>query len=296
MVKIKRRTTAKKSPAKKPGKAVVTRSPAKDMPAYMEGHFGEGLERLGRGDFEVPRIQLLQAISPEVETFDAAEPGHFWHNMAEQDLGDELLIVPVFVDVRYILWRPRNEGGGILARADDGVHWSPPDAEYHVKLKSGKGVVWKTAKTVVESGLDAWGSSDPDDPGSQPAATLMYSIVCELPKLPELSPVVVTLQRSAIKVARKLLGKINLSRAPAYGMQFEMGSVTDQGAEGPYKNFRFTLAGFVGHGETKEVAKAQFQKYRETYKLFKETGFTIRDLESMQPAEGGTGKNADIPF
>lgn len=288
-VKVKPRKTGKTVAKRKATPPVRSRPADKDMPAYMEGHAGKGLEKLGRGDFEVPRIQLMQAISPEVETFDAAQPGHFWHSMAERDLGESLMIVPVFVDVRYILWRPRNEGGGILARADDGIHWSPPDAEFNVKLRSGKHVTWHTAPTVAESGLDQWGSSDPDDPGSQPAATLMYSIVCELPKVPELSPAVVTLQRSAIKVARKLLGKINLGRAPAYGMQFEMSSATEQGLEGPFQNYRFLSSGFVAN-------KAQFEQYHQTYELFRKAGFTIRDLESMQPGETAAGEHSDAPF
>ncbi len=282
---------AKSLKTPKKGTSVVVRGPDQ-LPAFMEGHAGEGTEKLGRGDFEIPRIQLLQAISPEVEAFDAAEPGHFWHNMAEISLGEKLTIVPVFVDVRYILWRPRSEGGGILARADDGVHWNPPDAEFTVKLKSGKQVSWRTAQTVVLSGLDRWGSSDPEDTSSQPAATLMYSIVCELPAYPELGPAVVTLQRSGVRVARKLLGKINLSRAPSYGMQFVMSSITEQGLEGPFKNYRFISDGFVDD-------KDRYEKYQQTYQLFREAGFSIRDLETAQEGDAeqtGENPNDKIPY
>ena len=61
----------------------------------------------------------------------------------------------ILVDQRYILWRPRWEGGGILARADDGVHWSPANASFTVKPVKGvnKTAIWNTKRTVEESGL-----------------------------------------------------------------------------------------------------------------------------------------------
>ena len=64
------------------------------------------------------------------------------------------------------------------------------------------------AKTVAKSGLAEWGSYNPDESSSPPAATRMYNAVVMIPDFLEFSPAVVTMQRAAIKVARKLLGKM----------------------------------------------------------------------------------------
>jgi hypothetical protein len=237
---------------------------------------GVGVERISAADVEIPRILLLQALSPQVQ--DGGErAGRFYHSVAEVALGDKLDIIIVYADQSFILWRPRESGGGILARAADGIHWSPPDATFEVKIKGIKeSIKWRTAPTVAKSGLAEWGSSNPDDPGSPPAATRMYNLVCVMPEHPELSPAVVTLQRSAIKVARKLMGKLKIAQAPVFGLKFTMDSVKDQNSQNQeFWNYRFTANGFVEDEKT-------FNACKEMYERFKAQGVKIRDIEGLQ--------------
>ncbi|MDE2332355.1 MAG: hypothetical protein KGK16_16460, partial [Bradyrhizobium sp.] len=144
------------------------------LPAFLEEHPGLG----SLGNVEIPRLKLLQASSPELAEFSDARPGEFWHSMINEPIGSTVRICPVFISWCFILWRPREAGGGILARADDGKHWIPADSDFTVKLNSGREVTWRTARTVAASGLTKRGSYDPGDPNSPPAATRMYSIVC----------------------------------------------------------------------------------------------------------------------
>jgi hypothetical protein len=254
----------------------------------MQGMRGQGTERLGQGDIETPRLKLLQSVSPECEEFDEAKSGEFWHSVAEVSLGAEVRIVPLFIDMRAILWRPRHEGGGILARADDGVHWTPPNATFEVRpFKDNKKTVkWSTKPTVAASGLLEWGSADPEDPNSQPAATRMYNMAVALPDFPELGLGVVTLQRSGIRVARKFLGKLKLMSVPSFGCYFTMGRVKDQNPSGDtFFNYSFTAAGHVQDEE-------EFLQYKELYEGFKAMGLNIKDLESAQD-EGAIDGSVD---
>src|SRR5262252_1070740 len=139
------------------------------LPAHMRGLAGQGTERIGSADVEIPRIKLLQALSPEVQE-GGQRQGSFWHNLVEENLGNQVSIVIVYVDQSFILWRPRKQGGGILARALDGIHWVPPDASFDIEINNQK-ITWKTAATVAKSGLAEWGSENPHDPKSPPAAT-----------------------------------------------------------------------------------------------------------------------------
>ncbi len=264
-----------KAVAKKKTTEVATSGAAPD---FMKGHEGRGSENIGAKDVEVPRITLLQSLSPEVTDGDQ-KPGEFYHSIAEITLGKELKIIPVFVSKRYLLWKPRHEGGGILARADDGVHWSPPDAEFTVKpIKGSQDVaIWKTAPTVKESGLAEWGSSLPKDPDSQPAATEMYVYVCVLPDHPELSPCVVTLQRGALIQARKFNGKIKAREKtiPAYGQVYSMSTNMDDTGAGEYHNYRFKMDGFVQDEDT-------FKHCATLYEMFKEMGVKVQGEEELQ--------------
>lgn len=260
------------------------------IPEFMKGLAGAGTETLSGADVEVPRIKLLQALSPEVQEGDN-KANTFFHTVAEESLGSEVEIIPVFIEQSFILWRPRQSGGGILARSMDGVHWTPSTGEFDVKLpKSNKTVKWKLAPTVAASGLADWGSSDPDDPNSQPAATRMYNIVVVMPDFQSLSPAVITLQRSAIKVARKFIGRLRLSNAPAFGQRFTLSGVKDTSPAGEFFNFKFTPAGLV---EDRVV----FDLCRELYEHFRKKGIKVANVEGLEtegseaPASAGTGED-----
>lgn len=256
------------------------------LPAFMEGKAGAGTDNLSTSDMEVPRIKLVQAISPEITEYDTVKAGEFWHTLAEQSLGKSLRIVPVYTDKRYILWRPRKAGGGILARADDGVHWNPANTTFEVTLpETKKSVKWTTKDTVQESGLADWGSYDPTDANSQPAATLMYTFVVALPDHPDLGFAQLTLQRGAVSVARSLIGKIKINKAPSYGRVFKMDSVEDSNSSNdPFFNYRFTAEGYVQNQD-------HFNAYEALYKQFAQTGLNIKDIETLQ---GGADTEAPV--
>lgn len=267
-------TTAKEQPV----------AVAQDMPDFMRGQSGAGTEKIGLRDIETPRLKLLQSTSPEVIEKDC-KAGQWWHTITEEAFPRDVEIVPLYIDTRYLLWRPMDDGGGILARADDAVHWNPANAEFKVKINKGsKEVVWKTRTTVAESRLDQWGTFDPQDPNSQPAATFMFNIVAALPEYPHVGPCVISLQRSSIRPGKKLMGKLKLAQAPSYGLRFRMGSEAEtNSANQTFLVPTFTQAGFVQD-------KMQFDAYKDTYERFRKEGLTIRDLETAQE-EAPTNKD-----
>jgi len=242
------------------------------LPGFLQ-HAGFG--GLGVGDVEISRLKLLQARSPELAEFNNAKPGEFWHSLIGARLGSTVRICPIYIDRRFILWRPREADGGILARADDGKHWTPADTEFTVKLKSGHEVKWRTARTVALSRLDRRGSYNPSDPNSPSAATRMYSIVCSFPDRQDLPPAVVILQRAALKVATKLIGKLKILRAPSFGVMLEMASFKDKSPSGAFYNYAFELVGPV---EDRAFYEDNFAQYR----FFMQQGLKVKDLEGAQ--------------
>lgn len=259
------------------------------VPEYMRGDAGLGKENIGREDLETPRLKLIQGLSPELQAYDDLRPGNFFHSASEFIFNEPFIAVPIFMDKRYILWRPRDSGGGILARADDGIHWNPPRGEFTVQLdkKDGGGsVTWRLAPTVEESGLAAWGSMNPADPNSPPAATLMYSFVLAFPEEPDLMPAVLTFQRSGIKMGRRFNTKLKTTRLPLFGLKFEFRSFMDHNKSGQeFYNVDATSAGLVEDPQL-------YNQYKELHLSFKEAGLTIKDLEGLQ-AEEDQGQEAE---
>lgn len=265
---------------------VKTGEVAAALPDYMKGHAGKGGELADSSKLLIPRITLLQALSKEVQE-GGLKQGEFYHTVTEESLGSEVRFVPILFRSQFILWNPRENGGGILARADDGIHWNPADQSFTVKIdKKGNTATWITAKTVKESGLDQWGSFDPSDPKSQPAATEMYTFLIAFPDYPSLGLAVLALQRSQIKVARKLLTSLKFSELPFYGQKFVMKSTTDTNKTNQtFNNFKFVRDGIAGEEE--------FKRYARYYEQFKDEQFDIKDLDAAQD-EGAVGDDEGV--
>lgn len=270
----------------------VARKNDDQLPAFMRDDVGRGTENLDRDDMEIPRLKLMQGLSPELQEYDQLRPGMFWHTASEHSFGSTFRAVPVFIEKRFMLWNPREAGGGILARADDGVHWSPANTEFTVKLDKKDGgatVKWRTADTVVQSGLANWGSMNPDDSNSPPAATLMYNYLLAFPDNPDLDHAVLTFQRSSVKFGRRFNTKLRTIRAPIFGLIFEFSSFQDTNRSGQ----DFYNVNVRGDGRVQD--EKLYNELRDLNQSLSERGLNIRDVESMQDDAEGDNEDEDEP-
>jgi hypothetical protein len=216
------------------------------LPAHLAQYQKAKIGNLDSSDRIIPRVKLIQAISPELVDFPEAKAGQFWHNIALQNLGPTIKAVPIMIRKSYVLWAPRNDDRGILARAMDGIHWEPADAEFSVKPKNSPSTItYRTKKTVAESGLDQFGTSIPGDANSPPAASLTYNMMWHLLDFPDISPSIIINTRSSVKPMQQLLSRIDSKPVPHYCQVYTIGSVQQKGAEGPYFNFTYSGAGFT---------------------------------------------------
>lgn len=270
----------------------VTKAPtggALAVPDFMKGDAGGGMGNVGADDVAIPRIALLQGLSKPVSE-GQGRASEFFHLITEHNFGNELEVIPVLVSKSYLLWRPRETGGGILARADDGIHWTPNNATFNVKLKSGADVVWSTAPTVAQSGLDVFGSENPAEPQSPPAATKLLNILLYLPEYPEMSPSVFSAQRATLKSAKKFVGKLQMSAAPTYGQKFIMKSEKVNGPKGEFWSPVFVSNGFVQDAGLYETLRDMSEHFRKTGIRVDETGL---DAEADVGDSGGSVPNDD---
>lgn len=256
------------------------------LPAYLANVDVGPQDNFDSSDVTLPRIKLLQGISPEVTDFDEAKSGCFWHTGADANLGDNMRFVIISRRKKYLLAAPLDDGQGILARSDDAKTWDRKGS-WQVKVDKKTTATW-TIDTldVAKSGLTDWGTFDPEDPKSPPAATLVYEYLVLLPDNPELGPVVISLSRSAIRKAKKGLNdKIDFQRGfgrPLQSLVFSAKSVQEQSPAGAYNNWAFTSSGFASE---------------DIYNMAKELSVTMSDYkvanegvdeETAAPADGET--------
>lgn len=253
--------------AKAGTEVATTQRGGADVPAYLQNSTkGSRLQHLDMSDFVVPRIKLLQGLSEEVKNYEDAKAGEFWMTVADKPLGSSLDIIVCANTKRLLLLAPITDSRGVLARADDCKHWSPPEGEFQIKLKNVKQpVTWTLAPTVAESGLAEFGSSNPDDPDSPPAATLFYDYLVLLPEHPDLGPCIVSLARSAAKKAKDLNGKLELGGQPIQSMLVTMGVMDDKSDEGDFYNYTFRRSGWVTE-EQFNAAVAVAERFQDKFR------------------------------
>lgn len=263
----------------------VIKQDAAHLPDFLKGGKTSKVGNITTSDLIIPRVKLLQAISPELTTFSGAKAGEFFHTIAGETLGPKLRVVPIIIRKSLVLWAPRNDSRGILARSRDCINWDPGYANmsYTVKPKgSPSDITYETKGNVMESGLAEFGSSIPGDMRSKPAASLTYNIMFHFLDFPDLSPAIVINTRSSIRAAQMLISKIEMRPVDHFAQIFEMSISQETSDDGPYFGYNYTGAGYVD--------EAQYAMTKATFDKFKEAEWSANDEndESADVSSGGT--------
>lgn len=276
-------------------KVPATVNPSANLPAHLQGGKKAKLGNLDNSDRIVPRVKLLQAISPEVAESNqpGAKAGVFWHTLAGESLGERLKFVPIVIRKTIALWSPRNDDRGILARSSDCIHWDPGYAnlQFEVKPKGApRAITINTGDDVAGSfvvghedgpGLGEFGSSVPGDPQSAPMASLTYNMLMFFPDFPDYSPAVVINTRSSVRRAKELINKIDMRPVEHFGQMWEMYPTDEKGDEGPYKGYGYIAKGYVED-------PAMFAHTKQLFEAYGEKDWVAND-EADEVASAGNG-------
>lgn len=266
----------------------ITAAPKSSLPAHLQGGKTHQFGNIDSTDLIIPRVKLLQAISPEVTENDAAKAGRFWHTIATESLGDVLRGIPIIVRKSYVLWAPRGDDRGVLARANDGKNWDNANMEFTVKPKnSPHPVTYKLGKTVHDKidgapALSEFGSSIPGDPNSPPAAALTYQLLWYFPDFPGLSPAILINTRSSVKPAKALISRIDMMPVNSYGQLYDIGVNKTPFEDGYFYNYKYTAAGYADE-ETYQLTEAMYNKFAT------ESWRANDEHEDETPTDGGGG-------
>jgi hypothetical protein len=266
---------------------IAPRRGSLNLPDYLRGQ--TKTERIGnydRSDLVIPRIKLLAMVSPEVEEYENAKAGEFWHTTLKESMGKELVGIPLVLRKTHVLWAPRGDERGILARSRDGIRWDPPEGEFQVKFKGNpRTYTWRLKPTVAESGLDQFGSQRDDDPNSPPAAALTYEILWLFPDRMDLGPSIILNSRGSAKACQDLLSMVDAKPVDHFFQLYLISSVVAKGPEGTtYHNYRYTGLGYADESDG-EVARSMFLQY-------KDIAFRANDERTGDDAPSNGGRSA----
>jgi hypothetical protein len=205
--------------------AITPISPRSHSLAAMQPELIPGYGNITHEDLVVPRLKLVQGMSPEAKRENGGHPqGHWFHTSEGKTLGEELVVVSLGIKKTVELWPPRGskeEGQGIMARSSDGVHWDEGYAnrEFTIEYEDGYREIWKTKADVKASGMCDFRA------GAAPIAGYTYRLALYLPSLPEYPASLYIVSRTATQGVLDLNGKINnrrLAGTPFWCQRYKM--------------------------------------------------------------------------
>jgi hypothetical protein len=119
--------------AKKESTAMATQTNeiVAEMPEWLQKG-NAGSEGVTAQDMILPRIDVIQALSPQIKKSDpafipGAEQGQIFNTVTGQIYGSSVVFVPVMFRKEYTVWKLRKAGGGFC-----GAHKTMAEAEHAI--------------------------------------------------------------------------------------------------------------------------------------------------------------------
>ena len=193
------------------------------VPDYIRTDAQRGSENVTQRDLLVPRLTILQALSPEVDEDGAAyvpgaRPGYLVNTLTKQMWSgkDGVLVVPVVFDKQHMVWREREEGGGLL-----GVYDTAEEAQARLAMEGGEAANVEYVETPQHICFVL------NDDGSP-----IEEIAIPMPK-------------SKYKISRRWNSLIRINGGDRFSRAYRIRSVKDKGPKGEFYNFEITNAGWA---------------------------------------------------
>ena len=97
--------------------ALPSTTPA-NLPAHLQTSVSRGNENVSADDISIPRVKLLQKMSPEIDEadsryIDGAKAGHLV-NSVTTELMDEVYVMNLFYEKGFTVFKKRDLGGGLF--------------------------------------------------------------------------------------------------------------------------------------------------------------------------------------
>ncbi len=244
--------------------ATQTTMGAVSLPSYLQGTEGLGNENVRREDVTIPRIGLIQSLSPErtkghAKQIPGCEEGQFFNTVTREILDETFKFVDILFTKTWGVFVHRDFGGGFKGQFSTEVEAATFAAQQENASQM----------EVVDTGVHVIVRLD-NDLRPVETAILMFT-------------------KSKLKVSRDINTILKGSGAARFATLWQMEAVGETNKKGqPYFNFKATKQGWVSP-ELFEFCKKVYDEVKD------------KDLTSSAAAANRTDESAsvdpdDIPY
>lgn len=188
------------------------------LPAHLADAAPVGNENVDSGDIQIPRLNLLQAMSPLVEEVEGAKAGKI-HNSISDELYDEIYVVNVYYDKEFTVFKDRSLGNEF-----GGSYPTREDAQAHIASEyAGREGDYNIVDTGKHAVLAMTMDGDPIGPAM---------ILCSGSKM-------YFSRRWNTDIERRCSGK------PRFGAVWKLSTVKQKNDKGSWYNFKTEFVGWT---------------------------------------------------
>ena len=203
-----------------PQQEVVVRGEA--LPEWVKAGPARGAENVTTNDMVIPRIELVQSLSPcrkktDPAYIEGAEEGMLYNNVTRELYQSEVTVVPVYYAKQYLVWKDRKAGGG-GSNGFRGAFATEQAARAGIAQlnEDALDVVDTAQHFVLVKTADGWEEA------------------------------VISMSKSKMKVSKRWNSLIRMTGADSFCKQYRIMSATETNARNEsYYNFSVTPGGFV---------------------------------------------------
>lgn len=230
------------------------------VPDYIKPNSARGTENLTTSDLVIPRLEVIQAIGPQVEKDNAgfipgAVAGMLNNSVTRELYGDSVLVVPVHYTVQYLVWKDRKKGGGFF-----GAYNTLKEAQARAEQEGGK-------KADIEV-LDT--------------PTHLCLLLNQAKGTAE--EVMISMPRTKAKISRQWNSAVMLSGGDRFARVYKVSSASAKNTKGTFHNFAITPTGFP----SKEVYARAEELYGKITSGERKMNMDTRFMDGERTADDGT--------
>lgn len=231
---------------------------AQELPSYISQGAARGSEEVKSSDIVLPRLEIVQALSPIKETNEDAREGYLFNSVTQDVLGESIYFVPVYYRTEYLVWKDQDQGGGFF-----GSFNSQRDADE------------RKAQAVSEG----------ENPEHIEIVDTPVQYGMRVTNDGEMEQIVISMAKTKSKVSRKWNAMIQIAGGDRFSRVYKISTFRDENKKGQkFFNYVVQPAGYTPENVYREAERM--------YDILKTQDFRVAH-ETVFEADGTDHPNTD---
>lgn len=229
-----------------------------DVPDYIKNE-QRGSENVGQEDVIIPRLEIVQALSPAMKEGDPgyipeARAGMLMNSVTKQLYGKEVVVIPVIYMKQHLVWKARKDKQGkALEGGFFGAYNSEQEARERAEAEGGEA-----------------GNIEVID-------TPQHLCLLIDPNRGTTEEVMISMPRTKAKISRQWNSMIRLAGGDRFSRAYKVSTALEKKAQGDYYNFAIAQLGFPN--------KALYLQAEALYNQVQDGRAIKMDVNDYGPAE-----------